>query len=228
MVAAIQKRKSAGHGDDASGYTVADFASAASWLVGARDECEGELARRGWLAEVLEALCPAAPGFEVVLIGPEMKSDWELGAVRSIRGTLHERDVRGKPDFAVLVSSGIGTLLEPLVSCWLPTLAQLLALNVPLCLTCYHEGEAAGEEAVLRAFEAVPLGSSEVNPLAYVLPSRLGDDAAAEVAAAAARAERRSTRTRRSATSAAPPRVLRPALPWARRVPVPLRPASMI
>ena len=50
-------------------------------------------------------------------------------------------------DFAVLVSSGIGTLLEPLVSCWLPTLAQLLALNVPLCLTCYHEGEAAGEEA---------------------------------------------------------------------------------
>ena len=29
------------------------------WLVGARDECEGELARRGWLAEVLAALCPA-------------------------------------------------------------------------------------------------------------------------------------------------------------------------
>jgi len=175
------------------------------WLVGARDECEGELARRGWLAEVLAALCPAVPGFEIVLIGPEMKSDWELGSVRSIRGTLHERDVAGQPDVAVLVNSGIGTLLEPLVSCWLPTLAQLLALDVPLCLTCYHEGEAAGEEAVLRAFEAVPLGPSEVNPLAYVLPSRLGDDAAAEVAAAAARADRsRAARqARRAARQAA-------------------------
>ncbi len=109
------------------------------WLVGARDECEGELARRGWLAEVLAALCPAAPCFEFVLIGPEMKGDWELGAVRSIRGTLHERDVAGRPDVAVLINSGIGTLLEPLVTCWLPTLAQLLALDVPLCFTCYHD-----------------------------------------------------------------------------------------
>ena len=154
---------------------------------------------------MLAALCPAAPRFELVLVGPEMKSDWELGAVRSICGTLHERDVGDRPDFAVLVNSGIGTLLEPLVSCWLPTLAQLLALDVPLCLTCYHEGEAAGEEAVLRAFEAVPLGPSEVNPLAYVLPSRLGDDAAAEVAAAAARADRsRAARqARRAARQAA-------------------------
>ena len=68
------------------------------WLVGARDECEGPRARAGWLVEVLAALCPAAPGFELVLIGPEMKGDWELGAVRSIRGTLHERDVGGRID----------------------------------------------------------------------------------------------------------------------------------
>ena len=68
------------------------------WLVGAREEAEGELARAGLLVEVLAALYPWPAGWEVWLCGPEMGS-WSRestaagGApllVRAASGTLHE------------------------------------------------------------------------------------------------------------------------------------------
>jgi hypothetical protein len=53
------------------------------WIVGAREAMEGELVRRGCLAEALVDLCPslAAAGVEVLLVGPEM-GRWEAEAAR--------------------------------------------------------------------------------------------------------------------------------------------------
>jgi hypothetical protein len=168
------------------------------WLVGAREAMEGELVRGGHLAEPLArflkaSCCIGSSGLELVLIGPEMRS-WEDEyrltcdavsspsiIVRSLSGTLHavagggalvdSRSVGGAPDAVVLLNSGIGTLLWPLVEQWLPTISLLLSLDVPILCTCFNAHEAEGEEVVLRdAFKARTLVPSRTNPFAHSVP----------------------------------------------------------
>ena len=151
-----------------------------AWIVGARDAMEGVLAREGHLAEVLCKLCPIAKGWEVVLIGPEMDerapAERDNCHVRSVRGTLHQLRADGRlddggPDFVVLYNSGIGTLNLPIVEPWLPSCAFLLALDVPLLLTCFHDGESNGEQEVLvQQFGARVLLAPRDNPLAHAIP----------------------------------------------------------
>lgn len=165
------------------------------WLVGAREEAEGELARAGLLVEVLATLCPWPAGWEVWLCGPEMGS-WSResrapgGApllVRAASGTLHElvgelgaddsseeqiddaakcAALGGVPDAVALLNSGIGTLILPLVDVWLPTLMLLLRLRRPLLLSCFHSREADGEAALLKVFEAHVACADARNPFA--------------------------------------------------------------
>ena len=153
------------------------------WIVGAREAMEGELARGGWLGEPLAKLCPCSYGWELLLIGPEMQA-WEFeravdcgaGRASSVRiaahsGTLHSlRADIGGPDAAVLFNSGIGTLLWPLVEPWLPTMVQLLALDVPVLLSCFNAREAYGEELVLKQMQARVLTAAAINPLACSTP----------------------------------------------------------
>ena len=177
------------------------------WIVGAREAMEGELARGGHLAGPLAALSPpslGSRGLELVLIGPEM-STWELERtnpvdpsarsilIRARSGTLHALHPSpsaapddAPPDLVVLFNSGIGTLLWPLVEHWLPTIALLLNLRVPLLCTSFNEHEARGEEALLGGpFGTTYLLPSQQNPFAHSTPlaavaSACADDAAAE------------------------------------------------
>ena len=115
------------------------------WIVGARESMEGTLAHEGLLAEVLASLCPDAPGWVLELIGPEMAS-WEEArphpaggaplTVRGRRGTLHTLTGHElpRPHVVTLFNSGIGTLCLPLARPWLPTVAILLRLEVPIFL----------------------------------------------------------------------------------------------
>jgi len=154
------------------------------WIVGAREAMEGELARRGLLAEPLAALWPPAArhGVELILCGPEMR-EWGPAdqrppprpLVRAVSGTLHSRlkdapALTTEPDAMLLLNSGVGTLLLPLVAPWLPTLAAVLAMRVPCILTCYNASEAAGQEALLRLFGARTLLPSRQNPFAHAAP----------------------------------------------------------
>lgn len=140
------------------------------WVVGARESMEGELVRNGHFAEPLLQLCPPAlirGGLELVLIGPEM-NEWALELpppgsssdppvartaahrspiiVRALSGTMHgAADVgQERPNAIVLFNSGIGTLLWPLVEAWLPSVASMLLLDVPILCTCFNEREAEG------------------------------------------------------------------------------------
>ena len=170
------------------------------WIIGAREAMEGELARGGWLGEPLAKLCPCSCGWELLLIGPEMQA-WELersvsvdgGQASSVRivahsGTLHSlrADAVARPDAAVLFNSGIGTLLWPLVETWLPTMVQLLALDVPVLLSCFNAREAYGEALILKQLQARVLAAAALNPLACSTPLECalafpkgGEDAAA-------------------------------------------------
>ena len=130
------------------------------WVVGARAYVEGAMARSGALAEVLDELLPwDARPTEVVLIGPEMDGDWALPAagrvrVRSVKDTLDAALARGavardpKPSGVALFQAGFGTLLFPLAECWLGTLAELLALDVPV-FSAHYAPESEGERVVL-------------------------------------------------------------------------------
>ena len=153
------------------------------WIVGARESLEGELARSGLLLEVFTALVPAPAGWELTLIGPEMAETSELRVsgrhvLRSMRGTMHGLleagllDARG-PDLAALFNSGMGTLCWPLVEPWLPTAARLLAFDVPLLLTCFHDGESDGEQSLLVSgpFMARVVCPPADNPCAHVIPT---------------------------------------------------------
>ena len=179
------------------------------WIVGAREAMEGELIRNGYFAEPLSKLCPphlSPLGLEVVLIGPEMKQ-WELELpasprppviARALSGTLHvAADARAsRPNAIVLFNSGIGTLIWPLVEAWLPSIAAMLILDVPILCTCFNNREASGEEMVLgqQAFETATLMPSRKNPLAYVAPLEviaagnggMSEEEAAQVTAVAA------------------------------------------
>ena len=54
---------------------------------------------------------------------------------------------------------------------WLPSISAMLQLNVPILLTCFHEGEAEGEQIVLEnTFKARVLVPSTRNPFAHVTP----------------------------------------------------------
>ena len=148
------------------------------WIVGAREAVEGELARQGLLVEVLNHLCPRKAGWELVLIGPEMRC-WEMetsgsGLLRARNGALHcvltERPDE-KPDAAVLFNSGIGTLLWPLVNQWLPTVIRLLQLDVPLLCTCFNVCELEGERQVFeQTFGATALTEARPNPFSHPMP----------------------------------------------------------
>ncbi len=149
------------------------------WLVGSREAMEGELVRGGHLAQPLARLWARADGLEIHLIGPEMKQ-WSLslpsdGAspptlVTAVPGTLHEADAREPPNAAVLLNSGVGTLLWPLVEPWLPTLALLLRLRCPTLLTCFNSHEAEGEAQVLRPLGANLILPSRRNALSFPTP----------------------------------------------------------
>jgi hypothetical protein len=154
------------------------------WIIGAREATEGELARNGELAEPLAAMCPSMGQLELWLIGPEMRN-WRLegGAprpgdprtvIKAVSGTLHSVGrAADQPDYVVLFNSGVGTLTWSLVESWLPTLLQLVELNVPLLLTCFNEQEAVGQTALLKeAFAANVLHALRRNPLAHVAPSK--------------------------------------------------------
>ena len=177
------------------------------WIVGAREPMEGELARAGHLAEPIAALCDhiACRGLELVLIGPEMK-EWEMERpasssqrpsllVRALSATLHvamsRETAAAAPDAIVLFNSGIGTLIWPLVEAWLPSISAMLALEVPILLTCFNEREKEGEQMLFgQAFEAHNLLAPRVNPFAHVVPleviadgndNRMSEAAAAEL-----------------------------------------------
>ena len=181
----------------------------ALWLVGAREAMEGELVRNGYFVEALVTLLQKAyllpVHLELVLIGPQMRT-WErtIGPVlvRAVSGVLHEaiercepnsvhdRPLEGsRPDAAILFNSGIGTLIWPLVEQWLPTIGLLLSINVPILCTCFHEGEARGEEAIFgSAYEAHTMLDSVTNPFAHSTPlevagRHVSDARAAELAA---------------------------------------------
>ena len=189
------------------------------WICGARDAMEGCLAREGHLAEVLSLLCPVDAGWELVLIGPEMEEEAavERGGcvVRTLRGTLHQLCADGRltgaPDFLVLYNSGIGTLSLPLVEPWLPTVATLLALDRPVLLTCFHDGESRGEQEILvRHFGARVLVPPADNPLAHAIPvdslskrDEAGEAALAQEMVAFVDAARRSYETKRRRDAAA-------------------------
>lgn len=168
------------------------------WIVGAREPMEGELVRQGMLAEAICGLWERARnhGLDLVLCGPEMR-DWTeqidhssqtSGAqvpatrVRAVCGTLHacleESSPTGDvspllaqwpPDAAVCFNSGVGTLLAPLVSPWLPTLTKLLSTGAPVLMTCYSAHEVSGESAILPMLGANTLLASIANPLAHVV-----------------------------------------------------------
>lgn len=193
------------------------------WVVGARESTEGRLARAGLLAEVICSLWRPARehGLELVLCGPEMRS-WRiepnnqpagnqatgqppLPLTRAVCGTLHSvlggdgaATLGGRtPDAAVCFNSGVGTLLAPLVSPWLPTLAALLSTGAPILLTCYSAHEASGEAALLPMLGAHTLLPSALNPLAHPLPlsilePRLDDSQAESIAREAAAGEEES------------------------------------
>jgi hypothetical protein len=79
--------------------------------------------------------------------------------------------VHARRHVAVLYNSGIGTLTWPIVEPWLPTAALLLALDVPLLLTCFHSGESHGEQQMLHGiFGARVLTPPADNPLAHGVP----------------------------------------------------------
>ena len=106
-------------------------------------------------------LAPAAPGWEFVLVGPEAK-DWHLERpaesasglsliVRSLSGVWHRlrasaNQLKAAPDVVVAHNSGIGTMFLSIAEPWLATMADVLALDVPLLLTCFHAGESSGEQ----------------------------------------------------------------------------------
>jgi len=174
------------------------------WIVGAREQMEGELARQGLLADLICALWRPARehGLDLILCGPEMR-EWTLQSddddaggrrtgeachrpppprTRSIGLTLHAYldDAGGSisdwpPDAAVCFNSGFGTLLAPLASPWLQTLAALLRTGAPLLLTCYAAHEASGEAAILRLLGAKTLLPSTANALAHAVPLELLD-----------------------------------------------------
>jgi len=141
------------------------------WVLGARDDMEGWLATEGeW--ELLAEVFPEAR-WELVLIGPEMLADVASGSsgqvhIRSARRLGHEfaRD-EAAADFAVLFNSGIGTLSLPLVRHWLPTVGELLRLDIPVLFTCFGQKERQGEAIMLRqVFQAVVLADFAENPFA--------------------------------------------------------------
>ena len=154
------------------------------WVLGARQELEGQLAKHGWLSEPLEYLCPQnSHGWQLELIGPEM-GEWRLerpapprassstsSLLRGHCATAHPpRKAFGDPDLVVAFHSGLGTLLLPLVVPWLPTLAALLASRVPILLTSYHEGESDGEEQLIGALGATALSRPIDCPVRHALP----------------------------------------------------------
>ena len=149
------------------------------WIVGAREEVEGELARQGLLVEVLDRTCPREAGWELLLVGPEMRC-WEMdaragrGLLRARNGPLHMLCAEGQgetPNAAVLFNSGIGTLLWPLVEQWLPTVVRLLQMDMPLLCTCFNICERDGERAVLeRTLGATPLTEPRRNPFGHPTP----------------------------------------------------------
>ena len=155
------------------------------WLVGCREEVEGELARRGLLGEVLAALHGPSPGWQFELIGPLM-NEWELTRpstppllVRAHRGTAHECEARcSTPDLVACFHPGVGTLYQPFACSWLPTLARLLQQCVPLLLTAYHAGESNGEEQLMRLLGAQPLTPSVDCPLRHALLVNMLEDEA--------------------------------------------------
>jgi hypothetical protein len=114
-----------------------------------------------------------------VLIGPDMRC-WERqsasgGIVSAHEGTLHASGADAtRPDAAMLFNSGVGCLLNPpLVAAWLPSMARLLALDVPILLTCYDVRESISEEEILsRCFEARALGPPVRNPFGFVTPAQ--------------------------------------------------------
>ena len=135
------------------------------WLVGASDDVEGALMRNGRLAEPLATLCPSLGRLEFWLIGPAM-TKWTLEppgqnfSVKALPGLLHAVVASGEaasrwPDLALLLNSRIGSLILPQVEPWLPTLTQLIQLNIPLLFTCADAEEARGTTRLLReAYEA--------------------------------------------------------------------------
>ena len=185
------------------------------WVLGAREEVEGQLVRHGLLAEPLARLYPSSPGWQFELIGPEL-GDWRTGdafasvdgqhndghlppIVRARRGTLHHllagqrsgEDALPTADLAVAFHAGFGTLLTPLAAPWLPTLLPLLAQGTPFLVTSYHAGESDGEEQLLRALGATTITRAADCPVRAAVPTDALEDASFASATAQARAARR-------------------------------------
>ena len=150
------------------------------FIVGARENMEGELCRHGLLDEAFARLCPVPSGFEFVLIGPEMET-WErtcgtgaTSVARSFRGLLHDwvesNHETPPPNAAVCFHSGLGTLQSDIADSWLPSFAWLLSLDVPLLLTCFNANESAGEAKALGALGARIVIAPRRNPFAHVTP----------------------------------------------------------
>eukprot|EP00435_Cladocopium_sp_Y103_P029904 s3412_g7.t1 len=139
------------------------------WVIGARSGMEGWLAEEGsW--DFLTEVFPTS-SWKLCLIGPEMREeDLRLGdrvEVDSARLQGHEWIQKDGlcPDLVVCFNSGIGTLSLSITRPWLPTVAALLKLDVPVLFTCFGLKERKGEEFLLRGlFKARVLVDFVENP----------------------------------------------------------------
>ena len=145
------------------------------WLIGARMSAEGQAALAGGF-DLLPELFSGQ--WTVVLIGPEMEAGPPVArpgglTIERVQSTLHEYMCFDPtpPHLLVCFNSGIGTLTPPVMTTWLPTVAEMLAMNVPLLLTCYSKLEVQGENGLLRGhFKAHNLSDpGESNPFAHTL-----------------------------------------------------------
>ncbi|CAJ1384141.1 unnamed protein product [Effrenium voratum] len=80
-----------------------------------------------------------------------------------------------RPDLAVCFNSGVGTLALTIASPWLPTLAALLKLDVPLLFTSFGPQERKGEDFILKQlFQAQVLVDVLENPFRQMPEDRPG------------------------------------------------------
>ncbi|CAJ1450301.1 unnamed protein product, partial [Effrenium voratum] len=157
----------------------ASFPRVEVWILGARTGMEGWLAEEGawdWLLEAFPSL-----RWKLRLIGPEMREgdltrspEVEVQGLR-LQGHEFTQQSPDRPDLAVCFNSGVGTLALTIASPWLPTLAALLKLDVPLLFTSFGPQERKGEDFILKQlFQAQVLVDVLENPFRQMPEDRPG------------------------------------------------------